>query len=307
MIPSGNPHVTIAALSHPGEVREINEDRYAVRHYLTEPDQIPAALAIVADGIGGHQAGEVASQITVDVLTESVTTADGSQLIESLRQGVIAAGRSVIEAAKREESLQGMGSTVAAALVVGKQLYTVTVGDSRIYLLRDGKLRQISVDHTWVQEAINHGILTPEEARSHPNAHVLHRHLGGEKDPEPDFRLRLEAGENDERAEANQGMSLLPGDQLLLCSDGLTDLVEDDEIRRALLDNPVSQAVSELVELARSRGGHDNVTVVAIQAPKDRAGGCLGSGIRLTAAGIALVALSLIGLGLTYWFGLWPW
>lgn len=308
MIPSQSPHVVIAALSHPGEVREINEDRYSVAHYWIEPEHLPLALAIVADGIGGHQAGEVASQITVDVLTESISQANGSQLIESLEQGVIAAGRSVMETARSDEKMAGMGSTVAVVLVVGDRLYTVTVGDSRIYLLRNAKLRQISVDHTWVQEAINHGILTPEEARNHPNAHVLHRHLGGEKDPLPDFRLRLSPDEDDQQSEANQGMQLQLGDRLLLCSDGLTDLVEDDEIRQRLTDLHPKEAVAELVDLARSRGGHDNITVVSVMVPEHASGrGCLGSTVRLTAAGIALLALTLIGLGLIYWLGLWPW
>lgn len=303
---SDKPHVEIAALSHPGEVREINEDRYAVGHYTIDPAGTPVALAIVADGIGGHQAGEVASQITVDLLTETIGQADGSQVIDTLKQAVIAAGRAVSQAAGQDESLQGMGSTEAAVLIVGDQLFTVTVGDSRIYLLRDSKFRQISIDHTWVQEAINHGILTPEEARNHPNAHVLHRHLGGEKDPQPDFRLRLAADEDDQQSEANQGMQLRPADQLLLCSDGLTDLVADSEIRQALEDNAPDEAVSKLVELARSRGGHDNITVVAVMVPEE-ARGCLGSTVRLTAASIALLALTLIGLGVSYWLGFWPW
>ncbi len=306
MKPSSSPHLEIGALSHPGEVREINEDRYAVGHYTIEPDHIPVALAIVADGIGGHQAGEVASQITVDLLTEAIGQADGSQVIETLDRAVVEAGRSVSEAAGRDESLQGMGSTVATVLIVDDRLYTVSVGDSRIYLLRDGKLRQISIDHTWVQEAINHGILTPEEARNHPNAHVLHRHLGGDKDPLPDFRLRLSADEDDQQSEANQGMQLQAGDRLLLCSDGLTDLVEDPEIQSALKDHAPAEAATRLVDLARERGGHDNITVVAVRVP-EQVRGCLGSTVRLTVASAALLALTLLGLGLSYWLGFWPW
>ncbi len=306
MNPSKKAHLDVAAISHPGEVREINEDRYSVTHYQLGDEQTPVVLAIVADGIGGHQAGEVASQITVDTLVKSIGEADGSDPIDHLRHAVINAGRSVTESARHDEGLQGMGSTVAAVMIVADRLYSVTVGDSRIYLLRNSKLRQVSIDHTWVQEAINHGILTPEEARNHPNAHVLHRHLGGEKDPDPDFRLRLTDNEDDQQSEANQGMQLQPGDELLLCSDGLTDLVGDDEIRQNLLDDSPTDAVSKLVDLARARGGHDNITVMVVQVPQANSG-CLGATARMTVAGAALLALILLGLGVSYWLGLWPW
>lgn len=301
-------HVNVAALSHPGEVREINEDRYAVLHFIDESDGKPSTLAIVADGIGGHQAGEVASQITIDVLTESLTASKGTNVNEDLQAAVILAGRAVSKAAADDEALQGMGSTVAIAWVIDHHLHTVTVGDSRIYLLRDGDLRQISIDHTWVQEAINHGILTPEEARNHPNAHVLHRHLGGDKDPQPDPRLRLSDDENDEQSQRNQGLLLNPGDQILLCSDGLTDLVEDHEILETLDSASPAEAVSRLVDQARSRGGHDNITVVVVSDPGGQAAPKRPPALlTLTIAGLALVTLIALGLGASYLLGFWPW
>ena len=121
-----------------------------------------------------------------------------------------------------------------ALWMVGRRLYTVTVGDSRIYMRRAGKTFQASIDHTWVQDAVEHGLLTPAQARIHPNAHVLRRHLGGEIDPEPDQRLRLEEGDEAPGSAEHQGMTLEPGDALVLCSDGLSDLVKEEEIGRAL-------------------------------------------------------------------------
>jgi protein phosphatase len=311
MNPTQDSHLAVAALSHPGEAREINEDRYSVSHYLLEPDGRPATLAIVADGIGGHQAGEVAAQFAIDTIRNSLADSSAEDPLGLLSRAIIAAGRLVMETAARDEALRGMGSTVAIAWVIDHRLYTASVGDSRIYLARQGKLRQISIDHTWVQEAVVHGILTPEEARNHPNAHVLHRHLGGEKDPQPDFRLRLSDSESDPQSESNQGLVLAPGDQLLLCSDGLTDLVEPTEIQSALARYNPAEAVASLVNLARERGGHDNITVIAVAVPlgngRAKAPGCLARLIRSSLASVLLVVLVLLAVLLGFWFDLWPW
>ena len=309
MIPTERSPLIVAALSHPGEVREINEDRLSVSSYSRESDNASVTLAIVADGIGGHQAGEVAAQIAVDQITEDIAKSNGDDPVAELSVAIITAGRLISESALRDEALQGMGSTIATAMIVKDRLYIVSVGDSRIYLLRSGKIRQISIDHTWVQEAINHGILTPEEARNHPNAHVLHRHLGGDRDPLPDPRLRLADDESDEASQANQGMSLAAHDQILLCSDGLTDLVEDKEILKVLSSQSQDEAARALVDMARSRGGHDNITMVIVELPDPEAaesGSRLRSGLRLIVAAIALLALVAIGLGISYLLGFWP-
>ncbi len=310
MIPSDSSHLTVAALSHPGEVREINEDRLSVTSYTRESDKAPVTLAIVADGIGGHQAGEVAAQIAVDQITDDIAKGSGEDPVAELSEAIITAGRLISESATRDEALQGMGSTIATAMVVERRLFIVSVGDSRTYLIRSGEIRQISIDHTWVQEAINHGILTPEEARNHPNAHVLHRHLGGDRDPIPDLRLRLSADESDEASQTNQGMSLAIHDQILLCSDGLTDLVEDHEILEVVSTRSPEEAASALVDMARARGGHDNITMVIIKVPDAEAAsssGRLQKGLRLAFASIALLLLVAIGLGLSYLLGFWPW
>ena len=309
MIPTDSSHLTVAPLSHPGEAREINEDRYSVTYYTRESDQAQVTLAMVADGIGGHQAGEVAAQIAVDRIAGAIAEVRGDDPVAELSEAIIGAGRAISESSERDEALEGMGSTIATAMVVGSRLYAVSVGDSRTYLIRSGEIQQISVDHTWVQEAISHGILTPDEARNHPNAHVLHRHLGGDRDPLPDPRLRLAADESDETSEANQGLELDVHDQILLCSDGLTDLVEDQEILEVLSEHAPEAAAIALVDMARARGGHDNITLVIVEVPEVhpvRSRGCLRSGLLLAAAGVALLVLVAIGLGLSYYLGFWP-
>lgn len=309
MNPTERSPLIVAALSHPGEIREINEDRLSVTSYTRESDSASVTLAIVADGIGGHQAGEVAAQIAVDQITEDISKSSGKDPVAELSVAIIAAGRLISESALRDEALQGMGSTIATAMIVDDRLYIVFVGDSRIYLFRSGEIRQISIDHTWVQEAINHGILTPEEARNHPNAHVLHRHLGGDRDPLPDPRLRLAEDESDEDSQSNQGMSLAAHDQILLCSDGLTDLVEDEEILEVISSHSPDEAARALVDMARSRGGHDNITMVIVEIPDPESAESssrLRSGLRLIVAAIALLALVAIGLGISFLLGFWP-
>jgi protein phosphatase len=136
--------------------------------------------------------------------------------------------------------------------------------------MRGGRIQQLTVDHTWVQEAIDRGVLTPETAREHPNVHVIRRYLGSPTPPDPDFRLKLFDDEGDQHAENNQGLQLLPNDILLLCTDGLTDLVWNDEILEVVRSKPnLKEAGRALIELANSRGGHDNTTVLLIAVPSD--------------------------------------
>ena len=162
-----------------------------------------------------------------------------------------------------------MGSTCACAWVIENRLYTAYVGDSRIYLLRGKVIQRLTVDHTWVQEAYEKGIITAEQMRDHPNVHVIRRYLGGIKLPEVDFRLRIDDEESSEESENNQGFHLEPGDTILLCTDGLTDLVWDDEILKIIRSKKdMKHAAESLVNLANERGGHDNITVVIMAMPR---------------------------------------
>jgi protein phosphatase len=268
VIPSERAHLTVTAISHPGMTGKNNEDRYGVSAYYMDTGQTtPSVLAVVADGIGGHRAGEVAAEIAVETISSFVAQSDGSQPVLTLREAIIHAGQAINGTAEGDPNQKGMGSTCACAWVIGSRLYTASVGDSRVYLIREGAIRQLSTDHTWVQEAIDQGLLTIDEARRHPNAHVIRRYLGSRLDVVPDLRLRLRADENDTLAEANQGTPLHPGDNLLLCSDGLTDLVENDEILTALQTHNTRGALEELVRMTNRRGGHDNVTIVTMAVP----------------------------------------
>lgn len=156
--------------------------------------------------------------------------------------------------------------------MVGNVLYTAYAGDSRIYLISQGKIRQISRDHTWVQEALEKGVLSSSQIKTHPNLHVIRRYLGSETPPEPDLRLFLSPNESDDKAKANQGLMLQPGDVVLLCTDGLTDLVSDSEIAQTLQGKTLNQAALALVDLANQRGGHDNITTVLLGLPFDKKG-----------------------------------
>jgi serine/threonine protein phosphatase PrpC len=311
MIHSDQPHLIAAARSHAGLHRQNNEDRYAVRSYRLEKTAAPVLLAIVSDGIGGHQAGEVAAQITVETMLKELKAFEGDDPTQQIKRAVLLANQAVSEAAAESVDRSGMGATLALAMVIGARLYTATVGDSRIYLLRGGRLRQISIDHTWVQEAIEYEIISPEEALDHPQSHILRRHIGGEQPPDPDFRMQLEDGTNETQAIANQGVVLGAGDQVLLCTDGLTDMVEDQEIYNALHTRPPELAVETLLDLALQRGGLDNITMVILGMPESIADYLTpprpGRVHRLIPALLILVLLTLVGMAVIWWTGLWPW
>ena len=311
MIPFDKPLLAYAAGSHPGKRRPNNEDRYHVGTYLIEQDQTVVTLALVADGIGGHQAGEVAAQLTIDTIMQRLLAYQGGDPLPEIQSAIIEAGRVVSAAALAKDERAGMGSTVVLALIAGSRLFTTHVGDSRIYLLRAGRLQQVSTDHTWVQEAIEYDIIGPDEARGHPHAHILRRHIGGDQLPEPDSRMRLKDGESDRQGLANQGTLFRKDDRLLLCSDGLTDLVEDMEIYRALTTFEPQDAIDSLTKLALDRGGDDNITLVIVAAPRSRP---IKSASRrrrrlISTLVSVLVLLSLITLGVfgAIWLGWWPW
>ena len=269
MIRVSRAHLNVDAQSHAGMAGKNNEDRYAVASFvLDQRDRIPVLFAVLADGIGGHRAGEVAAELAVNHMMQAVARSDGKHIRTTIEDAVTEASEAIAAHAQSNENLKGMGATCATAWIVGDKLYTAYVGDSRIYLIRGGRIQQLTVDHSWVQEAIEKGILTPEAARQHPNVHVIRRYLGSPTPPDPDFRLKLFSDEGDRHAENNQGLQLLPSDILLLCSDGLTDLLWNDEILEVIRSKPtLKEASRALIEMANSRGGHDNITVVLISVP----------------------------------------
>ena len=270
MIRSSLPHVHVAALSHAGMSGKDNEDRYAISSFiLSKEDPRPAILAVVADGIGGHLAGEIAAELAVNYITAGVAESNGKRPVKILESAIQNASQSIASHSAGKDDETGMGSTCACVLIIENKLYTAYVGDSRIYLLRGKYIQRLTIDHTWVQEAYEKGIITAEQMRDHPNLHVIRRYLGGVRLPEVDFRLRIDDAESNEESENNQGFHLEPGDTIFLCSDGLTDLVWDDEIQRIIRTKKDMKAAAEaLINLANDRGGHDNITVVIMSTPK---------------------------------------
>jgi protein phosphatase len=220
-----------------GLVRSDNEDAYLVN---------PPLLA-VADGLGGHLAGEVASSIAVEtLLADAPRSADAKALARAVRT----ANAAVIEAADSGRGRFGMGTTLTAAMIDGTRIVLAHVGDSRAYLLHFGALAQVTHDHSMVADMVRNGTLTAEEARVHPNRSVITRALGS------DPNLLVDTYE----------IEAAPGDRLLLCSDGLTGMVDDPEIERILSTaTSAEEAVDRLIEGARDAGGQDNITVVVAQ------------------------------------------
>jgi len=270
MIRTSLPHVHVAALSHAGMSGKNNEDRYAVSSFhISTDDPRPAVFAVVSDGIGGHLAGEIAAELAVNYITAGVAESNARKPVKIMENAIQNASQSISSHSAGNEGENGMGATCACAWIIEDKLYTAYVGDSRIYLLRGKYIQRLTIDHTWVQEAFEKGIITADQMRDHPNQHVIRRYLGGLKLPEVDFRLRIDNTETNEESENNQGFHLEPGDTVLVCSDGLTDLVWDDEIQRIIrTKKDMKSAAESLVDLANERGGHDNITVVLMSMPK---------------------------------------
>ena len=226
-------------LSHPGLRRELNEDTYYGDSEL--------GLWLVADGMGGHACGEVASALAREAIVREVR--NGAALAQAIR----IADEEILRASQRRNDALPMGTTVVAARVQGNRFEVAWVGDSRAYLWRDGKLVQLSQDHSYVQELIAQGVLTSEQARMHPQRNVITQALGV-TDP---AHLNVET----------MGGELKPGMQLLLCSDGLTEEVADASIAGTLRHNDCSaqECVDSLVYAALEGGGKDNITAILVR------------------------------------------
>jgi len=244
-----------------------NEDRFDVSSYALE-DGTPVLFAVISDGIGGHRAGEVAAELAVSYIVEHISRSNGKNPVQIMESAIHAASEAIVSRSASKDEHQGMGATCACVWLEGPHLFIAYVGDSRIYLVRDGSIQRLTIDHTWVQEAVDRGIITPAQVHNHPNVHVIRRHLGSMELPQVDFRLRLDDYESTQQAHDNQGTLLKPGDKLLLCTDGLTDMVWDDEILRLIITrNSLQSAAEDLIEQANERGGHDNITVILVGVP----------------------------------------
>ena len=231
-----------AALSDVGARRRLNEDAF-----LDRPD---IGLFAVADGMGGHDAGDQASAAVVDALNDMAGPIGAGQLIAGVRTRLEQVHDALQAEARRRGSERGMGSTVVVLMLNGQHYCGLWVGDSRIYLARHGELLQLSEDHSYVQELVNRGLLSVEDADHHPRANVITRAVG------IDQGLRLDKITD----------RLYPGDVFLLCSDGLTRELSAEEIRQELTRDDVHAAVRNLIQRALQRGASDNVTALVVRA-----------------------------------------
>lgn len=237
-------------LTDVGRRRDSNEDEF-----LVDPD---IGLYAVADGMGGHAAGEIASRMAIETLAESLRTSvlareigDTLAAAERLRRAVADANRKICESIQRHEERRGMGTTLAAVLTVGDGAVIGHVGDSRVYLLRRNDLHRMTSDHSWVNEQVKMGLLTDDAAQRHPMRNIVTRALGSRQE------VAVEIGV--ERLES--------GDVLLVCSDGLNTMLADEEIGKILAAHATTpeHACRELITAANERGGEDNVTAVVVR------------------------------------------
>lgn len=243
--------MALAGRSHVGHVRDNNED--ALGHVWCPDDSL---LAVVCDGMGGHQAGEVASRIAVETLQEQLANLMDPDPRPRLEAALLHANESIIAHAS-EHGQRGMGTTAITAFVRGDRAYVALIGDSRAYHVRGGRVLTRTRDHTRVESRIQMGEITEAEARDHPESGILTRALGHRK----------MANRQPLRADVlPEPLALRQGDALVLSSDGLHDLVEDDEIAEIVAGLSPADAAERLVALALDRGGHDNVTVIVITA-----------------------------------------
>ena len=230
-----------------GRKREVNQD------YVFATDEtignLPNLL-VVADGMGGHRAGDFASRFTVEVLAEEVQNCKETHPETILGNSIQAANERLLEEAEKDNRLEGMGTTLVAATIMDHVLYFANVGDSRLYLINK-EIRQLSKDHSMVEEMVRLGGLTEEEAKHHPDKNIITRAIGVKQKVEPDFfEYRLKGG-----------------DIILMCSDGLTNMVDDDQIVKSARD--IVEAVESLIQRANENGGSDNIGVVLAQPYAD--------------------------------------
>ncbi len=291
----------VAQLTDVGRRREHNEDNMAY-HIPADADVMTrkGALFIVADGMGGHAAGEVASEIAVDTVSDTYYQDESDDVSASLVRAIKRANASIHQRAAENMLRTGMGTTCVAAVLRGDMAYIANVGDSRAYLIRGGNVRQVSQDHSWVAEQVRAGLLTEDQARTHAQRNVITRCLGTQADVEIDVFAK----------------HLAEGDSLVLCTDGLSGLISDEDLRRIVGQFVPQESVYHLVERANENGGPDNITAIVVHVqevgsePNDRRpaaiksssrGGrdieMIGSEDAWAAGGLATVPLTLAPQG----------
>jgi protein phosphatase len=238
-------HITCAGRTDVGIIRSGNEDSF-----LMIPER---GIFVVADGMGGHAAGEVASEMAVRAVARELGSLKGlsdNDVAERMRAAIKSANAAIFQRTLTEHDKRGMGTTVTALVLFGGRFLIGQVGDSRGYLLREGKLTQVTKDHSYVQEQVDAGYLTPEQARTHPYSNVITRCVGANSDVVPDVYLG----------------TVKAGDLFLLASDGLTGMLEDYEVAQVVTsDREPQHQVDALIDEANRHGGLDNITAILVR------------------------------------------
>ena len=240
-----------------GQLRKSNED-----YIFTSLDPVGNLpnLFVVADGMGGHNAGEVASHLGVSALIENIKNNNNFNPVKIVRSAVSAANRAVFQMAASDEALSGMGTTMVVASVSGDWLYVANVGDSRLYHMGGDFIKQVTMDHSLIAEMVRIGELSPEEGKNHPDKNIITRAIGtAEKGQTDFFDLKLESGQ-----------------QFVMCSDGLSNMVEDEDILRIVRESldAGENPAAKLVDCANANGGRDNISVIVVDMHTDEVSEC---------------------------------
>ncbi len=235
------------SITNIGRKRKLNQDFV----YTSEqPVGNLPNLFLVADGMGGHNAGDYASKVTVETIVEEVGASQETERTRILEEAIQAANRLIYARASQSADLEGMGTTLVAATCQGSSLCVANVGDSRLYVANRKEIRQITKDHSWVEEMVRRGGLGREEAKNHPDKNIITRAVGVDAAVKVDFF----------------SVQLKEGDLILMCTDGLTNMLEDEEIRM-ILDGArdIVEKAEALVAAANEHGGRDNISVILIE------------------------------------------
>lgn len=236
-----------------GRIRKVNQDFI---YTSTEPVGNLPNLFVVADGMGGHAAGDFASRYGVTALVEKIREDENFNPVKIIRNGINAANSSILDASVRDPEMAGMGTTMVAATVLGDYLYVANVGDSRLYLMNDSDLVQITQDHSLIAEMVRLGELEQEDAEHHPDKNIITRAVGTEENVQIDFfDLKIEKGQ-----------------AFMMCSDGLHNMVEHDDIYRIMkdaLNNKEGDPAELLMKAANDAGGKDNIGVIVVDPFED--------------------------------------
>jgi protein phosphatase len=254
--PTVSVPLTFAAKTDLGQVRENNEDKFD--WWAPEDESLLAArgrLFAVADGMGGHAAGQIAAEMALKTIGDSYFSSARGAPEDALKLAIVKANTEVFDTARAIPSRKGMGCTIVLAAVVGEEVAIAWAGDSRIYRIREGRAEQLTEDHSWVREQVRSGALTEAEAERSPYRNIITRCLGPEPAVTPEARRE----------------PLRAGDILVLCSDGLTGVVSDDDIAEIVSSRPPTFACKDLIGLANRRGGPDNITAAIIRVDGDAA------------------------------------